>query len=610
MTLEASLGLAGGGSGRLPLPARGDLRARAARGLKGAARLLRSDTLVLSALGALVSVALTGFVLGASNNLFHLPIVAGLADEPQFGTDAFVQSLRFFASGIWLLLRGSATDIDTYGLFLALHVLSRFLTILGLLLCAGQLGVRRRSQKIVFTALVCLAPMLRGVSYAGAGGLFLNVFTHSEIANGLSLLMIWCLVTGRVTMGLALNGLVFFVNAFVAVWNIVPVALLCAYGLATGRIDRARLARSAGLGLALAGALALPVVLNVLANPGFGRPAGFDYPTFLREFYPHHFLIGEIPAGQLVSVALLLLLAHLGLWRLRPRAAPFLAVLWGYMAVYAAGMVAPLLTGSPAILNLHLLRVSTFFHLLAALGSLALLTRMLHRRRPLHARATALLLFGLLCTLRPLTLLAPLLLLPRRPPLLWQRLFRSRLPARAVGAAGLAALACAAALIGGLTLKGWAHNRRVASVAAEWEAIGLWARSHTAPDAVFLVPVAGSPDFAEALRDVPREIHEAGTSRFESAAHRRVWVDFGRGAAVMWQPAYYAEWRSRTRAVAALRSTPERRAYAAANGIAYLVERCAGGNPEAAPPYPAFRTRNFCVLPVAPAPGGASPGAG
>ncbi len=62
--------------------------------------------------------------------------------------------------------------------------------------------------------------------------------------------------------------------------------------------------------------------------------------------------------------------------------------------------------------------------------------------------------------------------------------------------------------------------------------------------------------------------------------------------------------------MAALRSLPERRAYAAANGIAYLVERCAGENPDAGPPDPAFRTRNFCVIPVAPAPGGANPGAG
>ncbi|AWN35835.1 hypothetical protein [Methylobacterium radiodurans] len=591
MTLDASLGLPAG----RPSPVPWSMRVRAGHGLRRAAQGLCSDTLVLSAAGALVSVALTGFVLGASNNLFHLPIVAGLADEPQFGADAFVQSLRFFASGIWLLLRGSAAQVDPYWLFLALHVLSRFLTILGLLLCAGQLGIRGRNQKILFTALVCLAPMLRGVSYAGAGGLFLNVFTHSEIANGLSLLMIWCLVTGRITAGLALNGLVFFVNAFVAVWNAVPIALICGYGLATGRLDRAGLVRSAALGLALAAVPVLPVVLNVLANPSFGRPAGFDYPTFLRDFYPHHFLIGEVPAGQLVSVAALLLLANLSLWRLRSRSAPFLAALWGYMAVYALGMVVPLLTSSPAVLNLHLLRVSTVFHLLAALGSLALLTRMLHRRMPLHARATALLLFCLLCTLRPLTLLAPLLLLPRRPPRLWLDLFRRRVPARAAGAAGLAALACAAALIGGLTLKGWAHNRRVAQVAAEWEALGRWARSGTAPDAIFLVPVIGAPDLAEVLRDVPREIQEAGTSRFEYASHRRVWVDFGRGAAVMWHPGYHAEWRSRTRAVAALRTLPERRAYATANGIAYVVERCAGESP----PDILFRTRSFCILPGA-----------
>ncbi|PIK73812.1 hypothetical protein CS379_06245, partial [Methylobacterium frigidaeris] len=107
MTLDTPLSLPAGRSGRFPIPGRADLQARAARIRESVAGGLRSDTLALSAVGAIVSVALTGFVLGASNNIFHLPIVAGLPDEPQFRADAFVQSLRFFASGIWLLLRGS-----------------------------------------------------------------------------------------------------------------------------------------------------------------------------------------------------------------------------------------------------------------------------------------------------------------------------------------------------------------------------------------------------------------------------------------------------------------------------------------------------------------------
>jgi hypothetical protein len=113
------------------------------------------DTLafvIIAALGALVSFAFTGFVFGIVNNLFHLPIAGAFYDEPQFAHDPFVQSLRYFASGIWLLLRGADHYVDSYSLFILLHYFSRFIAFVGFLACADLLGVRSRKERAVFTA--------------------------------------------------------------------------------------------------------------------------------------------------------------------------------------------------------------------------------------------------------------------------------------------------------------------------------------------------------------------------------------------------------------------------------------------------------------------------
>lgn len=103
--------------------------------------------LVAAIAGSLVSLAITGFLFAISNNLFHLPIVADLYDEPQFAQDSFIQSLRYFSAGPWLLLHGTARYIGPYFLFLILALLSRFLSFAGFLACAQVLGVKRRKER-------------------------------------------------------------------------------------------------------------------------------------------------------------------------------------------------------------------------------------------------------------------------------------------------------------------------------------------------------------------------------------------------------------------------------------------------------------------------------
>ena len=81
---------------------------------------------------------------------------------------------------------------------------------------------------------------------------------------------------------------------------------------------------------------------------------------------------------------------------------------------------------------------------------------------------------------------------------------------------------------------------------------------------------------------------------FETVAQRSVWIDFRRGAAVMWSPSYYEEWHRRVAEVNSLTSYEAEVAYAKRSGIGYIVEVCKAD----ANRTPAFSTARLCVYSV------------
>jgi hypothetical protein len=548
-----------------------------------------------AAVGALLSLALTGFVFGINNNIFHLPIVGALYDEPQFAQDPYIQSLRFFASGLWLLLRGVDRYVDTYGLFLGLDYLSRFLAFVGFLACADVLGVRRRKERALFSGLLCLTPLLRGFSYAGEGGLFLNYFTHSEIANGLTLISLYFAYRGRLTAAFGFNGAVFFVNAFIAVWNALPLGMIVLYLLFVQQVHWRKAAIDGAIGLLVFFMLSAPVIWNVLSNPDFGSRTDFDIVAYHKQYFPYHFLFAFVPLKKRIAVAIVCLLAFSSFAALGAPARPFLLALFGYMAVYVLGIIAPHITRDATILNmllrLTLLRVSTFFHLLAALGSLALAIQWLMRRDRIHAKVLAPLLVVLLCTSKYLLVAAPFVILVSLIPgallLVPPQLTYGRLP---IGYAAAVCIAIAGASSVLMTIE---QNRESAKVASEWTALGRWARANTPADAIFLIPTV---DISKRIEPRSKGVSEVDPAIFDSAifeyeAHRRVWIDDKRGGAVMWAPSYYKIWWPRVSDVLALGSHYERMAYARQKAINYVVDFCA---PDQGPP-PLFRTERLCV---------------
>jgi len=571
------------------------------------------------AAGTALSWWMTGHVFGRSNNVFHLPIAAALGERAGFAQDPFVQSLAGFASGLWMVLEGSDAWWPAPSLFAWGLVASKALTLAGALAVARALGLAGFWPSAAFVGVLATTPLLQGTAYAGHGGLFVDYFSHSELANGFALLMARALLTRRLGAALALLGAIGFLNAFMAAWSVLPWAVTAwaawrerrpATAIATSLAARAapgQRSHSLALGLGAAAAVALlaPVAWRLATIGAAGPAAEVDLRAFVRDYYPYHFLAGEMPAGQWLGLAAVLAAAFVGLHWLRGApggpdepgvAAPdalaalerrvrdLRRILLAYVAVYAMGLVAPLLSAAPWLIQLHLLRVSVHFHFIAAIVLALLLVRA--GGTPGWQR---LVLAPALLTVRPaLVLLLPAWLLSqrlsRRPP-------RAPAPGRLTwGGAALVARVTLVTLVafgvlGVMLARVPARLAEQAALQASsrvWRELAQGIGERTPPGSAVLLPLASDTGPGD-----------AGSGAFEYFSGRPVWVDQKRGAAVLWQPAYHATWRQRRDEVAALADVPQRLAYASTHGLAMVVERCdalpAGREPE-------LRAGPWCAL--------------
>jgi len=557
--------------------------------------------LAISAVGALASLIVTGCLVGVRNDLYFLPILGALYDLPQFAHDTFIQSLRHYASGPWMLLSGLANYVPVSALSLVFGFLSRWLAFLGFGLCAGLLGATARREQILLALLLCATSLLRGQSWAGDGGLFINYFTHSELANGLTLVFLFALIRQHLVLACVLEGLIFFDNAFIAVWDGVMAAAVVGVLLAQGQLQIGTLVKRIAIGAIPAILLAAPVLLNILHNPDFGKPLDFDYVAFLEEFWPYHFIFHDTPLSDKLNLFLLIVLSFGSFAILGRPGRPFAAGFAGLLGLYVVGIVLPAFTHSPTILNLHLLRDSTILQLLGVLAAMTVTVKWWFSDQPAWSRALGPLLAVVLCvpmrttTFQPvfhLAIACGLLFLSTRPnlPALlpFVRLRDTKLPR-------LIAISLIVIGLGVITASNWATNLRAINWIAEWDRAGHWAREHTAPDSVFLMPTwyfRGAVGRTEPGSVQDAAILNAGT--FQYSAQRRVWVDFRNGAAVMWFPSYHDEWRRKVVEVNRLTDPGKEAAYARRNGITYIIDVCSAGKPGALQ----YASERLCIFSV------------
>ncbi|EJN12498.1 hypothetical protein PMI42_04156 [Bradyrhizobium sp. YR681] len=544
------------------------------------------ETISVAVIASAVSVLHTGFVFGIINNQYHLPIVAGLYNEPQYHDDAFIQSLRYFASGVWLVLSGIEKHFDNIPLlFFILFFLSRVLCFVGFLCCASLLGITERRDKIVFSLIVCFVGLLNGYSYAGTGGLFINYFTHSEIANGTALLAIYLAARGRFAAAAAMVGVTFFINAFFAVWLVLPLILIGISLLLQRKVTVREFLLRTLAGLVLCVPLAAVVLYGFFSNPEFGSPPVFDYATFLRQYFPGHVLIDSTQMGDLLALLGVTIVGAAGLLWFGRSATPLQAAYLGAILVYVIGIGVPFVTASPVVLNLHLLRSGTVIHLLAGLAMAALATDWLRRDKEgtfLPACLIVLFLsFDDLASLASVLLILAFVFLKVGPGLApaYQRT--------------MGYLVLATAVIAVWPLSTWYNvkfNRLYTDAVEEWTDVGNWARNATPSTSMFLVP--NTPKFDPASESSAADIALSRAVVFEFVSHRRIWVDFRRGGSSALTPSYYRTWRSRLTEVEGLNSLAERMAYASRNGIGYIVDICQSPEEGGGALY---RTKRLCV---------------
>jgi hypothetical protein len=551
------------------------------------------ELLLVAALGAAVSLLVTGFVFGVDNNAFHLPITASMFDEPQFHSDPFMQSLRYFASGVWLLLRGSARYVDPAWLFLVLLYFSRWLSFVGFLLCGTLLGVSGIRQYAVLAGFLCFTVLLQGESAAGDGSMFINCFAQSEIANGTVLIALYHAVRARLDLTLVFVGATAFINVFMAAWLCIPLMMLAVVYWRAGRFVNTGLARQAIVGGAAFVALAAPPLYLFLSNPDFGRPVPFDYAAFIAFIYPYHFLPKFILLREYRALGVVALLGAVALFELGAVARPFLIMLLGMAVTYLLGIAAPFLSSSPFVLNLHLLREGVLLYLVAALAAGALVSLWLSNSERTVSRLFAPLLGAALCTTKAVVGWGIVVIVLER---LWPARVRN-LPVPRLDWVVLVVLAVGVWRTD--IVRNWRDNATDMAYVSEMTEVGRWVNLNTPTTAIFLMPTEWQRKHS-GIHPPPYTLEEREIVNAQGAfvyyAHRRLRGSFTEGAAVMWSSSFYSQWRPDIDAALRLHGVAERTEYAGKEGIGYVLLSC--NEPDAADFKPVFRTARVCLFPA------------
>lgn len=478
---------------------------------------------MLIAAVTVISFLYSGYSPVFNNNIYHIPLLLESYDLPQFSGDAFIQSLRHFSSGFWILFAGAGQVVGVK-LFLTVGLIVTHLVFFAAALhLAASLGLKDRRALNLFLLLLCVSPWAYGYM-AGDGAILLNYFSHSELANASLLMGLSFALRQRYGAAAIATCLTFFLNAFMAVWMVPPLALLAGYQLIAGQIAFRRLLVPAVIGLVVGSPLLVLPLHNILQNPEIGGLSVFSYQQYLWDFFPRHFFLWSLPPRNLAvaSVQILVLLLSIRLLGASSRAVLMIAL--GMLSVLVLGVLAALVTDSRMILNLHLIRSFVMIAMLLAVVVAVVAARWILEPADSPHKTLG---FGLAAAMASgkvgllIALALFLIELSKTPPAL-NGLLASR---KARVYVSYLLWFCLVAGMLGSGIKQWAFQQNTA-MQETWEKIGRWANVATPAEAVFQVPAEGSLGFS-------------------LTSQRQLWFDEKYGAAVMWSPSYHAIWRER-----------------------------------------------------------------
>ncbi|MGY5803390.1 hypothetical protein ACXHMN_18835 [Rhizobium sp. LEGMi12c] len=506
----------------------------------------------------------TGYLPIDNNNIYHLPILLRSFDQPQFADDAFIQSLRNFASGFWILFSGAGHIINVKLFLGGWLLITHWAFLAAALHLAESLGFRDRKLLNVYLLIVSIAGPFIGVT-VGGGGVMLHYFTHSELANASLLFGFSFAMRGGYGHAAVATALTFFLNAFMAVWMIWPLCFLAIYQMRNGAISLRALLVRGTMGSAIGLIFLLLPIANMLSSRQLFIAPPFPYRQFLRDFYPFHFFLES--NGNLALINLLCaVVATFAACRILGRQAKPLCILaWGAIAVLVIGTMVPLWTDSRTILNLHLIRsavvIIIFFGVAASLLAAKWLTESEGASLKLYGWAAC-------AALMPLQFSAALVLALST--------FYRMTGNKASSQAGHVPTAqrmlfwfvpiVALLILPSIYLVN-RDNVMVAGNNAEWERLGEWAKEFLPQKASFMV--------------MPSRNASGAALGFEYTSDRRQIFADKYGAAVLWSPAYFNEWDHHMRQRKVISTPRDKLDYAVSNGADYLGTECdqVFGNP-------------------------------
>lgn len=558
--------------------------------------LRRSEVALIAfavAVGTAISMMVQGFSVN-NNNIYHIPIILDWLKEPAFADDAFIQSLDNYVSGFWLLIRVIATADNYHWIFIGLQIVIRYAIFASLVASGYYIGIRSRSSIILLIAVLITAPIPRGTSPVGDGAVFSEQLTHTEVALALVIVSLALMTWKRVFLGFAITGFVFNCNAFVALWSAVSLTcssfLLHFYRAITLRELRRKIFIGAGVSIVIA----IPVIIWIFeVLLVHGRPLDFDYLQYLIEYYPNHFLISSAKLQGLLAMAAVVLGGISCVRILGAAGAVWSGALVGLCGLFVVGMILPSLTSARIIFNFHFLRADGLIELIVVFLIATIATQRISESQALDRLAGALALSFLALPIEGGMALAGSLLLGATP-----RISRGLATAVGVAAVALAVSSLDRSwfrkeLLGGLEIAAtlawfvmrslslkalplpvWMARGGVLAIMVASLALALHDRSAVSPRTLAAQQTgqwAAQNTPADSLFLVPPEAGAFGDSDFQLASHRKVWVDWKRGAAVMWEPSYYREWSSRLAEARALSSPAQWLSYACRNHIDYVV---------------------------------------
>ena len=549
---------------------------RSAGGWRLSSALARVSPVFMLLPATVLTFLCTGYLPITDNNIYHLPILLGTYDLPQFADDPFIQSLRHFSSGFWIVFAGIGRVVEPKAFLAGWLVLTHLAFLAAGLHLARSLGCERRATLNVFVLLLAVAAPVLGTT-VGGGGILLAYFTHSELANASLLLGFSYALRGRYGHAAVATALTFFLNAFMAIWMIPSLAFLAVYQCAAGIVSPRRLIVEGLAGSAVGAVFLLPPLANFLSNPQPAAPVVFSYGTFLREFFPPHFFIETNSRLELASLAGAIVTVGFVASGLAGRSRPFLMLVAGACALLLVGIVVPFVTEAPLVLNMHLIRGAVMIVMLAAIGLVHQAARWLVEPDTELQRTLGLMLAGTLFAGGMTFLLAvPILALHALLVRQGKSGGGAGMLRRRIGYAFLAAMLLTVPVRLSMTFKG---TGELGAISDQWERIGLWSRQHTPAQAVFLI-----------LPDTERQQAALG---FQYASQRSQRFSEKYGAAVMWSLSYYPLWKRYGVPLWSVVTPAQKMSYAQDARADYLGTEC---DPSLGSP--AHRDGDMCVYAI------------